>query len=265
MWVCSWRQFPSVSPCLRGEPIFPISGTARQRIFNKSLDDHRHLTPPALRCFCQTGAGRPDNYACSCTFRVCAPLSPHSSTHLLLHPPSRSASISASPRKCQTRCQLARQAPELAASSRSERQNLVPGVSRGSRRLPNTSPLQRATECLSRLMWRGSLTRVPGSKTRAPPRLPAHFPGAIIYLTNRNKRRILGLRSRFAMFTLADRSHFQDAKAREFLEKQRWPNGAVCPHCMPLAYKLKASPRARGLFAPASTSARIVKSNSRSP
>jgi transposase-like protein len=46
------------------------------------------------------------------------------------------------------------------------------------------------------------------------------------------------------MFSLADTPHFQDAeKAREFLEKLRWPNGPVCPHCQcATAYKLTAKP-----------------------
>ena len=49
------------------------------------------------------------------------------------------------------------------------------------------------------------------------------------------------------MFNLADTPHFQDsAKAREFLEKQRWPNGAVCPHCgCTTAYKLTAKPTSK--------------------
>ncbi len=97
-------------------------------------------------------------------FRVCAPLSPHSSTHLLLHPPSRSASISASPRKCQTRCQLARQARtrcQLAQRAPEPSPRREPGV---------------AKKCLSRLMWRGSLTRVPRSKTRATPQVTCPFP-----------------------------------------------------------------------------------------
>src|ERR1700674_4333468 len=46
------------------------------------------------------------------------------------------------------------------------------------------------------------------------------------------------------MFSIADTPQFQDAeKARAFLEKLRWPNGPVCPHCnCPTAYKLTAKP-----------------------
>jgi transposase-like protein len=46
------------------------------------------------------------------------------------------------------------------------------------------------------------------------------------------------------MLNLAETQHFQDAdKAREFLEKLRWPNGPVCPHCnCTTAYKLTAKP-----------------------
>jgi len=46
------------------------------------------------------------------------------------------------------------------------------------------------------------------------------------------------------MLNLADTPHFQDSeKAREFLEQQRWPNGAVCPHCdCKTAYKLTPKP-----------------------
>ena len=34
------------------------------------------------------------------------------------------------------------------------------------------------------------------------------------------------------MFNLVDGEHFRDEqKAREFLERRRWPNGPVCPHC----------------------------------
>jgi len=46
------------------------------------------------------------------------------------------------------------------------------------------------------------------------------------------------------MLNLAETPHFQDAdKARAFLEKLRWPNGPVCPHCdCKTAYKLTAKP-----------------------
>src|SRR5712691_11420556 len=46
------------------------------------------------------------------------------------------------------------------------------------------------------------------------------------------------------MFSIADTPQFQDAeKARAFLEKLRWPNGPVCPHCnCQTAYKLTAKP-----------------------
>lgn len=46
------------------------------------------------------------------------------------------------------------------------------------------------------------------------------------------------------MLNLAETQHFQDAdKARAFLEKLRWPNGPVCPHCnCTTAYKLTAKP-----------------------
>ncbi len=46
------------------------------------------------------------------------------------------------------------------------------------------------------------------------------------------------------MFSIADTPQFQDAdKARTFLEKLRWPNGPVCPHCgCTTAYKLAAKP-----------------------
>jgi transposase-like protein len=46
------------------------------------------------------------------------------------------------------------------------------------------------------------------------------------------------------MLNLAETPYFQDAEmAREFLEKQRWPNGPVCPHCdCTTAYKLTPKP-----------------------
>ena len=46
------------------------------------------------------------------------------------------------------------------------------------------------------------------------------------------------------MFSIAETPQFQDAeKARAFLEKLRWPNGPVCPHCgCATAYKLTAKP-----------------------
>ena len=46
------------------------------------------------------------------------------------------------------------------------------------------------------------------------------------------------------MFSITDTPHFQDAeKAREFLERLRWPNGPVCPHCgCKTAYKLTPKP-----------------------
>ncbi|MGE5114684.1 MAG: IS1595 family transposase [Acidobacteriaceae bacterium] len=46
------------------------------------------------------------------------------------------------------------------------------------------------------------------------------------------------------MVNLAETEYFQDAaKAREFLEKLRWPDGPVCPHCDGVgAYKLTAKP-----------------------
>lgn len=46
------------------------------------------------------------------------------------------------------------------------------------------------------------------------------------------------------MFSIADTPQFQDAeKARTFLEKLRWPDGPVCPHCnCKTAYKLSAKP-----------------------
>jgi transposase-like protein len=49
------------------------------------------------------------------------------------------------------------------------------------------------------------------------------------------------------MLNLAETPHFQDAdKARAFLEKLRWPNGAVCPHCgCKTAYKLTAKPNSK--------------------
>jgi transposase-like protein len=49
------------------------------------------------------------------------------------------------------------------------------------------------------------------------------------------------------MLNIADTPEFQDSeKAREFLEKQRWPNGAVCPHCgCTTAYKLTAKPTSK--------------------
>jgi transposase-like protein len=49
------------------------------------------------------------------------------------------------------------------------------------------------------------------------------------------------------MFNLADAEHFQDSeKARTFLEKMRWPNGPVCPHCdCTTAYKLTAKPNSK--------------------
>jgi transposase-like protein len=52
---------------------------------------------------------------------------------------------------------------------------------------------------------------------------------------------------RFAMLNLADTPHFQDSeKARQFLEKLRWPNGAVCPHCgCTTAYKLTPKPTSK--------------------
>jgi transposase-like protein len=44
------------------------------------------------------------------------------------------------------------------------------------------------------------------------------------------------------MVNLAETEYFQDAaKARQFLENMRWPNGPVCPHCDGVgAYKLTA-------------------------
>src|SRR5713226_6329158 len=49
------------------------------------------------------------------------------------------------------------------------------------------------------------------------------------------------------MLNLAETPHFQDAdKARTFLEKLRWPNGPVCPHCnCKTAYKLTAKPNSK--------------------
>jgi len=46
------------------------------------------------------------------------------------------------------------------------------------------------------------------------------------------------------MFDLTTGEHFRDAeKAREFLEKRRWPNGPVCPHCNGTeAWKITAKP-----------------------
>jgi transposase-like protein len=46
------------------------------------------------------------------------------------------------------------------------------------------------------------------------------------------------------MFSITDTPQFQDAeKARDFLEKLRWPDGPVCPHCgCKTAYKLTAKP-----------------------
>jgi transposase-like protein len=46
------------------------------------------------------------------------------------------------------------------------------------------------------------------------------------------------------MLNIADTPEFQDSeKAREFLEKQRWPHGPVCPHCdCTEAYKLTPKP-----------------------
>jgi transposase-like protein len=46
------------------------------------------------------------------------------------------------------------------------------------------------------------------------------------------------------MLSIAETPQFQDAdKARTFLEKLRWPNGPVCPHCgCTTAYKLTAKP-----------------------
>lgn len=46
---------------------------------------------------------------------------------------------------------------------------------------------------------------------------------------------------------IADAKHFQDADiAREYLEKQRWPNGPVCPHCSSNeAYKLTPKPTSK--------------------
>ncbi|HEY6768583.1 MAG TPA: IS1595 family transposase [Candidatus Sulfotelmatobacter sp.] len=49
------------------------------------------------------------------------------------------------------------------------------------------------------------------------------------------------------MFSIADTPQFQDAeKAREFLEKLRWPDGPVCPHCDGMkAYKLTPKPNSK--------------------
>jgi transposase-like protein len=46
------------------------------------------------------------------------------------------------------------------------------------------------------------------------------------------------------MLNIADTPEFQDSeKARQFLEKQRWPHGPVCPHCdCTEAYKLTPKP-----------------------
>lgn len=50
------------------------------------------------------------------------------------------------------------------------------------------------------------------------------------------------------ILNIAETPQFQDAdKAREFLEAQRWPNGAVCPHCdCNVAYKLTPKPSKKG-------------------
>lgn len=41
--------------------------------------------------------------------------------------------------------------------------------------------------------------------------------------------------------------HFSDEdKAREFLEKQRWPEGPVCPHCGVIGQAYKLEPKAEG-------------------
>jgi transposase-like protein len=49
------------------------------------------------------------------------------------------------------------------------------------------------------------------------------------------------------MLNLAETTHYQDAeKAREFLEKLRWPNGPVCPHCnCTTCYRLTAKPNSK--------------------
>jgi transposase-like protein len=54
------------------------------------------------------------------------------------------------------------------------------------------------------------------------------------------------------MFNLADAEHFQDSeKARTFLEKMRWPNGPVCPHCnCTTAYKLTAKANSKSPVRP---------------
>lgn len=47
--------------------------------------------------------------------------------------------------------------------------------------------------------------------------------------------------------------HFTDAEAaREFFERQRWPDGAVCPHCGVIgeAYRLKAKPDSKSPVRP---------------
>src|SRR6266851_4892790 len=49
------------------------------------------------------------------------------------------------------------------------------------------------------------------------------------------------------LFALAQ--HFSDEdKAREFIEKLRWPDGQVCPHCGQIdnAYRLKPKPSKKG-------------------
>jgi transposase-like protein len=49
------------------------------------------------------------------------------------------------------------------------------------------------------------------------------------------------------MASITDTAHFQDVeKARAFLEKLRWPNGPICPHCNGMtAYKLTAKPNSK--------------------
>ncbi|HLH08941.1 MAG TPA: IS1595 family transposase [Terriglobales bacterium] len=46
------------------------------------------------------------------------------------------------------------------------------------------------------------------------------------------------------MFNISEAEYLHDAdKAREFLERLRWPNGPICPHCSATkAYKLTAKP-----------------------
>jgi transposase-like zinc ribbon protein len=37
-----------------------------------------------------------------------------------------------------------------------------------------------------------------------------------------------------------------EEKARTFLEKQRWPEGPICPHCGVLGEATKLEPKAKG-------------------